>query len=127
MREIKFRAWIQHASWVPKAAMFDNVAIIDGKCHLQMGDYMEDMCEFEDAILMQYTGLNDKNGKEIWEGDVVAKRLNGWRGQVVYHKGQFVVISQSNDMMANLALRSGMYEGNVKVIGNIYENPELLK
>jgi uncharacterized phage protein (TIGR01671 family) len=85
-----------------------------------------------DAILMQYTGLKDKNGVEIYEGDILK---NPDQGELEYHEdpinGQVVwwnllgwtlankdgSIWEDVDYLANYEL---------EVIGNIYENPELL-
>lgn len=77
--------------------------------------------------LMQYTGLHDKNGKEIYEGDIVQGLFADQeepeiKGQVVYSDGQasYIVIASNNDEW-------GLgYLDNLEVIGNIYDNPELL-
>lgn len=69
-----------------------------------------------EIIVMQYTGLNDKNGKEIYEDDVVQTYFdNGnerMKVKVFFQNGRFELNNNSNE---------------VKLIGNIYENPELLK
>jgi hypothetical protein len=75
----------------------------------------------------QYTGLTDKNGKEIYEGDIVSfQTKNGDRdfiGSVIWlaEVAGFVVSSENNYFGAM------HYIHNLKVIGNIYENPELIK
>lgn len=79
----------------------------------------------EDLILMQYTGLKDKNGKEIYEGDIVESEKNMMfnqgkqTDQVRFEDGAFKVAT------VNLStITTSFYP---EVIGNIYENPELLE
>lgn len=77
-------------------------------------------------ILMQYTGLHDKNGKEIYEGDIVKALISGrwFVGKVIYEHSGFTI-----DVTNNKALefgRRGIIEPWTEVIGNIYNNPELL-
>ena len=87
--------------------------------------------------LMQYTGLSDKNGKEIYEGDIV-KRVYGFTkadkpketiDEIVYKEDQGAFAFTSKSKIGQGWSR--MYEGHkvypYEVIGNIYENPELLK
>lgn len=73
--------------------------------------------------LMQYTGLKDKNGKEIYEGDVVTE----WKGKTEHITD---VIEWTGDMLtpsySSQGMKTLMDIGNeFEVIGNIYENPEL--
>lgn len=76
--------------------------------------------------LMQYTGLLDKNGKEIFEGDILmnkGKKLFSYKPLVVeFFNGAFE--AKLND---NTYYRLNHCTHNSEVIGNIYENPELLK
>jgi uncharacterized phage protein (TIGR01671 family) len=75
----------------------------------------------KEADLMQYTGLKDKNGKEIYEGDIV-KSKHGQIGEVIWENLMWLVswIEPEYD--------SYLYEViSCDIIGNIYENPELLK
>ena len=84
----------------------------------------------ENIILMQSTGLKDKNGKEIFEGDVA---YNGFRKTIVNYGKQaieeeFGAIREYVGF--NLTLACGYPEAvpmNYEIIGNIYENPELLE
>ncbi|RDW17651.1 hypothetical protein CWR48_13920 [Oceanobacillus arenosus] len=77
---------------------------------------------------MQYTGLTDKNGKEIYEGDVLqydSPSLNHqYKHQVIFVDGRYR-FSGMNDFVFNQMNLN--YKRGYKVIGNIYENPELLE
>jgi len=94
-------------------------------------------------ILMQYTGLKDKNGKEIYEGDIVQDKVNNciWRYviQSISFMGNnlfaiciwrnFTVIDGVT-IMGDYSVKDGNWNylsSTLEVIGNIYENPELLK
>ncbi|MGX8234013.1 YopX family protein [Bacillus subtilis] len=74
----------------------------------------------------QYTGLKDKNGQEIYEGDIVVDgRENS--AEVVFDDGCFCVIGYLGDLRTH-PLRDSLFCGErFEVIGNIYENPELLE
>lgn len=75
----------------------------------------------------QYTGLKDKNGKEIYEGDIVviAEKL---KTKVVYYDGAFRMQSEFSPTPTDTTdMGYMMREFSVRIIGNIYDNPELLK
>lgn len=132
MRDIKFRAWDKLLEQM----------IYQG--HRSLAHYFSASIT-EDSPLMQYTGLKDKNGKEIYEGDVVHDvyyRDNGWndwkvesKGYVKFINGSFCLICTSDidgsDMYDELYKRMNPNDtkaiGSVEVIGNIYENPDLLQ
>ena len=83
-------------------------------------------------ILMQYTGLKDKNGKEIYEGDIV--KCGYGIGKVIYNAGCFMIewIDDKEAMMEFIFSRDGIYPRRhgdefLEIIGNIHQNPELLK
>lgn len=124
MREIKFRAWIKKAKeMVPVTEiLFDFNRKNIFRCTPRFGfDNTEDSY----AVLMQFTGLFDKNGKEIYEGDVVSAWSTG-----VKTIGE---VKQRNDGMWFIYPPLWHFNPNskgrddVEIIGNIYENPELLK
>ena len=83
--------------------------------------------EYKDRLkIMQYTGLRDKNGREVYEGDIV--RFKDWWdeemvGEVRYSEKDmaFTIV---NDFWDGFPI---MYADDLEVIGNIYENPELLE
>lgn len=127
MREIKFRAWDKVENTM---CYFDNPHWILDTLKLMFGDNglhvynLQNGSGGDDYELMQYTGLKDKNGKEIYEGDIV-KRPNGDTGDVIWFKGGYWgVNSEFSDW-------SYMFDCNEpenhEVIGNIYESKELLQ
>lgn len=111
-REIKFRAWDKHDNeWV------DNVFLdADGSVRYFGHDAFEvdDINEFEISL---YTGLKDKNGVEIYEGDII-RCLDGWAGEVFWDELSLQWWAADHDLSTL---------NQPKVVGNIYENPELLK
>ncbi|RDH76364.1 hypothetical protein DVS77_21660 [Mycolicibacterium moriokaense] len=83
-----------------------------------------DMIDFERGVVMQYTGLNDKNGVGIYEGDVVTTG-NGLKRIVIYDAPGFWLAKNLTDKIDIDSFSTPRaYE---EVIGNIYENPELLE
>lgn len=82
-----------------------------------------------DSNVMQYTGLKDKGGKEIWEGDVVrcttnfSTKTQALKTEVTYEQGMFGV--KWKEHSGNEMLKLSAFE--TEVIGNIYENPELVE
>lgn len=75
-----------------------------------------------DIEIMQYTGLKDKNGKEIYEGDLL--KLDTTVGEVIFKDGSFqMILDESAGRSPLLQERTKRFE----VTGNVYSNPELLK
>lgn len=78
--------------------------------------------------IMQYTGLNDKNSKEIYEGDIV--RWNnkiGYIGFLKQEMGYCIILKDTDFRLGHRNIGSGYdFNADIEVIGNIYENPELI-
>ena len=129
MREIKFRAWLKYKKEIVDVEEID---FMNKVINYIENDYENNRQEiigtyFEDIELMQYTGLKDKNNKEIYEGDIVKLRANHGIGVVKYYDewGAFVVEYIKPRPLAVLGMN--YYKEDIEVIGNIYENPELIK
>ena len=124
MRDIKFRIWDTENKLMLKVQELDFEPTFYGGRIAIRPDQYNDYFDTEDMILMQYTGLHDKNGKEIYEGDIVRK-FNGIIGKVIYEHSEFII-----DVTNNKKLDYGrldLIENFIEVIGNIYDNPDLLE
>lgn len=130
-RELKFRFW----------GKFGELNEEDDECEMEMlygnrfcffeNEPINDLFDCRNFQVMQYTGLKDKNGKEIYEGDILYNNFNA-KGIVKFINGMFVVYfeyeesvcSKDNDKMTTRLISVNSI---TRIIGNIYENPELLK
>ena len=129
MKDIKFRAWDIAAK---KMRVVTQLFFEDGDL-TQVNTKTSGWLNAKDeVVLVQFTGLTDKNGKEIYEGDIVrGGELEGDHGSVVYE----IAYNEGGDYPA-FDLKGWRGETNgicffindayIEVIGNIYENPELL-
>lgn len=134
MREIKFRAWdtrklIMSYGRKPYMYLTTTERLIGIGCDLHHSMYHDTSRSFErEIVLMQFTGLHDKSGKEIWEGDIV-------RWETEQSTIEILEVAW-NKVHARFELRSpkSKYVGwhfhigladILEVIGNIYENPAL--
>lgn len=124
-REIKFRIWDVENKEMLKVRELDfKLTFYGGRIAIRPDQY-NDYFDTEDMILMQYTGLHDKNGKEIWESDIVeiTRECIYEKGIIVFRNGCFF-IKTKEILLALYNCEANNYK--VKVIGNIYENSELL-
>lgn len=128
-KEIKFRAWGRDTFVIEKPftmAHFslkdvienDRVFITDSKDDLVIMDY-------EGAEIMQYTGLKDKNGKEIYEGDIFTMLNIDYLVEWNDRKGKWNFYCPELSHPSYWGLTAGQMK-RCKIIGNIYENPDLL-
>ena len=121
MREIKFRAWDKEE----KKMVYDVEYAYDGY-PIDTASSFGEMLDCPDFYnVMQYTGLKDKNDKEIYEGDIVhfkTLRSKEYIGEVKSYEdaASFFVVVKKHYMEC----LDDVYE--LKVLGNIYENKELL-
>jgi uncharacterized phage protein (TIGR01671 family) len=123
MREIKFRAYVEHLKWIVPVTdiYFDHQEL---ECDLTSeGD--KSIFSFDEVELMQYTGLKDKNGKEIYEGDLIKVNGSEELDLVKYLDGSYYGVNPKyhNTLRYNLDYKT---KDIAELIGNIYENPELL-
>ncbi|KKN16820.1 hypothetical protein LCGC14_0972050 [marine sediment metagenome] len=125
MREIKFRVWDKRKGRMRFGN--DNLLIsLGGLLFWDVGYKEPDMLgeeERQDYVLMQYTGLKDKNGVEIYEGDVVALWTQLSTGP---HKSLSDVRVAWSESGLNWNIWAPQERESWEVISNIYENPELL-
>ena len=140
-RPIKFRVWDKDKKKIVDVQCVSNWSVDEG-----VDDYYESPQQTQDhtgnwhsrIVLMQFTGLLDRNGKEIFEGDIL---LNHFRNQKVeiYWRGCITDPNSVNGkhwidwggwgfraIKNNDELTYRTHDNEIEIIGNIYENPELL-
>lgn len=125
----KFRVWMKSLKWMCDVTNISFDSKFVDIC--QQGDterYTEMSVEFDEITLMQSTGLFDRNGKEIFEGDILdyrgRKALVRWHGSYASFIYRFV-----DEPHKRKAEWKPLYLAYMKceIIGNIYENPEFLE
>ena len=124
----KFRAWTEEG----KAMYYDVYPFKDDTLLLSYDEIAFDEVPASDFILMQSTGLKDKNGKEIYEGDVVKYEVgrNTYTEEVAYDKnfaGFGVKDAKANVVFTFGELTEDIGIISLEVVGNIYNNPGLLE
>ena len=114
MREIKFRAFFNGKMYKPTIKEKYSNVIFSGMIQVAISKK-----EMANTSIMQYTGLKDKNGKEIYEGDIL-EDVRGNYHKVIFENGSFKVV------WPHINYTLGSVKSKLEIIGNIHENPELL-
>ena len=152
MREIKFRGYaveeMVESQWIYGFGV-KNIDYVDGTVEWHLHT-LNGVYEVEPESIGQFTGLKDKNGKEIYEGDIVtgqsfeSSMLNHWKSGILkhldyeveyvpemyvikYHEASFKTFNLKGRWVAILNHHVSSMVDDLQVVGNIYENPELLK
>jgi uncharacterized phage protein (TIGR01671 family) len=127
MREIKFRGYSKELNkW-----FYGDLVTNHGDTPYRIGDWGDgEIHRVAEKSLGQYTELKDKNGKEIYEGDIIRVKWENtapkflsnteWIGEVFFNAGSFCINGEWVENLNNI-------NGAIEVVGNIYENNELLK
>ena len=141
MREILFRAKrIDNGEWAEGYLFDDGMAEVE---HYFVGRIVVepykgtacddwditgiDFCEVNPETLCQYTGLNSRNGKKIWENDIirVENSVDEGTGVVVFYEGVWYVNGGVNNSLYNIVLYDD--EAEIYIIGNIIDNSCMVK
>lgn len=152
MREIKFRAWHKEYKamipWKLFVELFEGLKIgvtdrmihkvndFSGEVERELSPFANykdyrgiNIFEHPDFEIMQYTGLKDKNGKEVFEGDIICKNPN-FKFTVVWKDNWAKFCLYANFLVKGAVKKTAFMSiqqvQRMEIIGNIYENPELL-
>ncbi|WP_339052874.1 YopX family protein [Fusobacterium animalis] len=121
MRKIKFRAWHKEKKIMGEVLGIDIL-------HKEIFFSNEDVdcygfSDFKYIELMQYTGLKDKNNKEIYEGDIIT--LHNSKYKVIFNIEGARFVLRNDEFELEITFINHNNE-RMEIVGNIYENPELL-
>ncbi|EAC9676323.1 hypothetical protein B5H22_12005 [Listeria monocytogenes] len=124
MREIEFRAFVKRKKEmfpVTDLCFNETEAVGVSGCGDANCTLCVDWYSFDDVVLMQYTGLKDKNGKKIFEGDMGWDEHNECYGVVKFEEGKFLYVWE------NIVEDLWEVADDIEICGNIHENPDLLE
>lgn len=134
MREILFRGkqtdngeWVEGYLYITHNGEHE-ISVYNGKVNIERCTH-----EVDQSTVGQYTGLNDKNGKRIFEGDIVEGHCHSaWshslqRCDIAYGRDGFEARNHIEGLDSDYYTYRVLFSKDVVVIGNIYDNPELLE
>ena len=126
MRPIKFRAWDKNRS-----GYCHNCEVFDGGNFGDLALWILELEKIKGAswVYMQYTGMKDRNGKMIFEGDILQEQTINSTFLVVWDdkEARFNLVFQKGENGYKGQLRHIVDVREMKIIGNVFENPKLLE
>ena len=134
MRELKLRAWHKPYKQMcqVESLRFDGNGVYTAVL-IEESFYDRRLVEADEIVIEQFTGLKDKNGTEIYEGDIIfqkplSKNSIGWVGKIIFKQGAFMAeVYERGKIVMYLFLSDFNPEKTCEGIGNIHENPELVE
>lgn len=122
MRTIKFRAWDKDKNIMRKIT---SINWYDEYLWVDETPLSGDRLPFASTPIMQFTGLTDKNGKEIYEGDIVKTKYQPL-AEIIWHEEFACFCYKTIDETVEDEIQFNFKQHEIELIGNIHENPELL-
>ena len=127
MKELKFRAWIKNYNCYADVLGFEQDRLF---VQFQSGERAQHRLyvPIEDCVLEQYTGLKDKNGEMVYEGDIVLDCYDGDDAFIVeWDKDTASFILTDTEHILSVSFDNFCPDKDLEIIGNIHENKELLE